>query len=101
VVGIVSRANLVQALATRWKEKEARPAGNDLTIREEIMARLDAESWTRFEPVNVIVHDATVELWGVVDSETAKTAVRVAAEVTPGVRAVNDHLRVQSILFGA
>ena len=101
VVGIVSRANLVQALASRRKEVEAQPAMNDLTIREEVMARLDAEPWTRFSPLNVIVHDGTVELWGIVDSQTAKQAVRVAAEVTPGVRAVNDNLVVKPILFGA
>jgi CBS domain-containing protein len=101
VVGIVSRANLVQALASRRQANEPGPAVNDTTIREEVMARLDAESWTRFTPVNVIVNDGNVDLWGVVDSETAKTAVRVAAEVTPGVRAVNDHLVVQPILFGA
>jgi CBS-domain-containing membrane protein len=101
VIGIVSRANLVQALASRWKQSEARPAVDDLTIREEVMARLDAEPWTRFAPINVIVHDATVELWGIVDSETAKQAVRVAAEVTPGVRTVNDNLVVEPLVFGA
>src|SRR5262245_43656694 len=100
VVGIVSRANLVQALASRWKEREQQGSTDDLTIREEVMARLDAEPWTRDAPSNVIVHDATVELWGIVDSETARSAVRVAAEVTPGVRAVNDNLVVKPILFG-
>jgi len=100
VIGIVSRANLVQALASRWKEREAQPAA-DLTIREEVMARLDAEPWTRFTPFNVIVHDGTVDLWGIVDSETAKQAVRVVAEVTPGVLGVNDNLVVKPILFGA
>jgi CBS domain-containing protein len=101
VIGIVSRANLVQALASRGTEGKAQRAVDDLTIREELVARLDAESWTRFAPLNVIVHDATVELWGVVDSETIKQAVRVAAEVTPGVRAVNDHLVVHPVIFGA
>jgi osmotically-inducible protein OsmY len=43
----------------------------------------------------VIVQDGTVELWGVVDSQTEKKAVRVAAEVTPGVRAVNDNLIIR------
>jgi len=101
VVGIVSRANLVQALAARWKEREPQRSGNDLTIREEVMARLDAEPWTRYAPINVIVHDATVELWGIVDSETVRAAVRVAAEITPGVSAVNDNLVVKPIVFGA
>ena len=101
VVGIVSRANLVQALASRRKEGEVQPAMGDLTIREEVMARLDAEPWTRFTPLNVIVHGGTVDLWGIVDSETTKQAVRVVAEVTPGVRAINDNLVVKPILFGA
>jgi osmotically-inducible protein OsmY len=48
-----------------------------------------------------IVQDATVELWGIVDSETAKQAVRVAAEITPGVRAVHDNVVVQPLVFGA
>ena len=100
VVGIVSRANLVQALASRLKEHDTPRTTDDLTIREEVMARLDAEAWTRYAPINVIVHDATVELWGIVDSETARKAVRVAAEVTPGVLAVNDNLVVKPILFG-
>jgi len=101
IVGIVSRANLVQALASRWQEKEAQSAGSDLTIREEIMARLDAEPWIKLAPVNVIVRDATVDLWGIVDSEAARHAVRVAAEATPSVRAVNNNLIVHPILFGA
>jgi len=101
VIGIVSRANLVQALASRWKQGETQGAADDLSIREEVMARLDAEPWTRYAPINVIVHDAAVELWGIVDSETARKAVRVAAETTPGVRAVNDNLVVHPIVFGA
>lgn len=100
VVGIVSRANLVQALASRWDEQERRQGVDDLSIREEIMARLDAEPWTRYAPINVIVHDATVDLWGIVDTETARKAVRVVAEVTPGVRGVNNNLMVKPIVFG-
>jgi osmotically-inducible protein OsmY len=43
-----------------------------------------------------IVQDGTVELWGIVDSQTERKAVRVAAEVTPGVRAVNDNMIIRS-----
>jgi hypothetical protein len=77
------------AVAQR-KETEKRPAIDDLTIREEVMARLDGQPWTRLSPVNVIVQDGTVDLWGIVDS--GKEAVRVAAELTPGVCTINDHL---------
>jgi CBS-domain-containing membrane protein len=98
IIGIVSRANLVQALATKSKEREASSLPiDDLTIREEVMARLDRKLWTKFAPVNVIVRDGNVDLWGIVDSETVRQAVRVAAEETAGVRAINDHLVVERI----
>ncbi len=93
LVGIVSRANLLQALASGTKKGETAPS--DGTIREDVMARLRAKSWTRPSLVNVIVQDGTVELWGIVNSQTEKRAVRVAAEVTPGVRAVNDNLIIR------
>jgi CBS domain-containing protein len=99
VIGIVSRANLVQALAAQRKNLESRPAIDDLTIREEVMARLDGQAWCRLSTVNVIVQDGTVDLWGIVDSEMVKQAVRAAVEVTPGVRAVNDNLVVQCTAF--
>jgi CBS-domain-containing membrane protein len=94
VVGIVSRANLLQALASLRKQIEA-GTPNDGTIRENVVARLNAESWARPSLINVIVQDGTVELWGIVDSQTEKKAVRVVAEVTPGVRAVNDNLIIR------
>jgi CBS domain-containing protein len=96
VVGIVSRANLVQALATARKEIKAAAATSDRMIREELLSRLRAEPWARTSRINVIVHDGTVELWGVVRSRAEKEAVRVAAELTPGVRAVNDNLITES-----
>jgi hypothetical protein len=39
VVGIVSRANLVQALSAGLKEIEAPPTVDDLVMREKLMAR--------------------------------------------------------------
>ena len=97
LVGIVSRANLVQALAT-----QSQPAGtsgrvDDLTIREEVMARLNGNLWTSFAPINVIVEDGVVHLWGTVDSETVKRAVCLTIEETAGVKAIDDHLVVERI----
>jgi CBS domain-containing protein len=93
VVGIISRANLLQALASLSRAAETGPS--DATIRDNVMARLQAEPWTRPSLINVIVNDGTVELWGIVDSQTEKRAVHVAAEVTPGVRAINDNLVIR------
>jgi CBS domain-containing protein len=99
LVGIVSRANLVQALATVRKEVKAATATSDSMIREEVLSRLDREPWTKTSRINVIVHDGTVELWGIVRCEAEKNAIRVAIEETPGVRAVHDNLVVESMQF--
>jgi CBS domain-containing protein len=99
VVGIVSRANLLQALASLGKEAVKTPV-DDSTLRTRVMAELRSKSWVRPSLLNAIVRDGVVELWGIVDSQTEKNAVRVAAEVVPGVRSVNDNLIVQPVVSG-
>ncbi len=97
LVGIVTRANLLQALASlSGRATQA----DDAEIREKVLTQLNAEPWTRPSLINVTVQDGTVELWGIVDSTVEKKAVRVAAEVTPGVRAVNDNLIIRPAQSG-
>jgi osmotically-inducible protein OsmY len=48
----------------------------------------------------VLVNDGIVDLWGIVHTSVEKNAVRVAAEATEGVRAVNDHLVLRPIESG-
>jgi CBS domain-containing protein len=100
LVGIVSRANLLQALASLTKQVEVATEVNDSQIRDKVLTQLNTEPWTRTSLINVIVQDGTVELWGVVESASEKKAVRVAAEATPGVRAVNDNLIVRPAQWG-
>jgi hypothetical protein len=95
VVGIVSRSNLLQALANPGEQAEVATPIGDKKIRKKVLAHLSAEPWRTTSSVNVIVQDGTVRLWGTVASESEKKAVRVAAEVTPGVRAVDDNLVVR------
>ena len=59
------------------------------------MARLQNERWTRPALISVTVQDGTVDLWGIVETPAERNAVHVLAEVTPGVRAVNDNLMVR------
>lgn len=92
VVGIVSRSNLIQALASTPKANGPQVQVDDATIREKVMAQLRMRPWAKPWLVNVVVQDGTVNLWGVVDSQAEKDAARVAVETTPGVRAVSDHL---------
>jgi CBS domain-containing protein len=94
LVGIVSRANLLQALASMRKQIEGMTP-SDAVIRERVIEKLKAEPWARPSLINVIVQNGTVDLWGIVDSQAEKKAVLVAAEITPGVKAVNDNLIVR------
>jgi CBS domain-containing protein len=100
LVGIVSRANLLQAIATIGKTIKPAVTVDDTTLREKVISQLDRQPLAWRSLINVIVHDGTAELWGMVDSESEKRAVRVAAEVTPGVRAVADNLIVSPIRYG-
>jgi CBS domain-containing protein len=96
LVGIVSRANLVQALATRGLAL-VDVAEADEALRKVILSNLRKVPWTTaLTMVDVIVDHGVVNLWGVVHNEEEKNAIRVVAEGTPGVQAVNDHLRVYS-----
>jgi CBS domain-containing protein len=90
LVGIVSRANLVQGLATMPKGLEI-PL-SDAKIRDKLLSHLKQQPWVDTHRLNVTVTDGVVSLWGITSSETEKQAIRVAAEATPGVKAVNDHL---------
>jgi CBS domain-containing protein len=90
LLGIVSRANLIQAVATGRDEEEVRPS--DAAIRDTLMEELKRQDWAHTLLVNVTVTDGVVSLWGMTNSGTERTALRVAAESIPGVRAVNDNL---------
>jgi CBS domain-containing protein len=101
VVGIVSRANLIQALATfREKLTSSQPVA-DVALREKIASRLKSEPWLRPFLVNVTVTDGAVDLWGLVDSLVEKKALRVAIENTPGVKGVNGNVLVRPAGSGA
>jgi CBS domain-containing protein len=91
LVGIVSRANLIQAVASTGKALEI-PL-SDSTIRDKLLAHLKTQDWAHTDLLNVTVNGGVVDLWGIVGSASERTAIRVAAEATPGVRAVKDNLR--------
>jgi len=91
VVGMVTRANLMRAMVSLARA-EQKPANDDATIRETLLAEMQKESWAPAAMVNVVVRDGIVELWGVVIDERQREALKVAAENIPGVRAVKDHL---------
>jgi CBS domain-containing protein len=93
LVGIVSRANLVQALAMTIDQSPSGAEAEDRTIREKLLAELKAQKWAEVSSANVIVKDGVVHLWSSYLSEQEKRALVVAAENIPGVRRVEDHMR--------
>jgi CBS domain containing-hemolysin-like protein len=91
LVGIISRASLVQALARLAQEAPpTRP--DDEAAREQIMTELNKQPWASPATLNVIVRDGVAELWGVIRGERERAAIRVVAENAPGVSQVIDHL---------
>jgi CBS domain-containing protein len=90
-VGIVSRADLLRALARTLEEQQAAAAGDD-EIRERILAELAKVSWVPRDGLPITVVDGVVALDGVILDEKERAALRVAAENVPGVRAVEDRL---------
>ena len=89
VVGIVSRANLMHALAS-LSRNPAPSSGDDSVIREQILAALAAQDWA--PRINVVCKSGVVELWGVITDERERQAVFVAAENVAGVKRVHDHM---------
>lgn len=92
LVGIVSRADLLRAIAAQTPQPDPVSKPDDRAIRERLLATIQAAEWVTAAFVNVVVTDGVVHLWGVVESDAQRDALRVAAERTSGVRAVEDHL---------
>jgi CBS-domain-containing membrane protein len=94
IVGIVSRANFVQALASLIDGRVEKTSAGDARLRGRVFAELQKAPRTALQLPGVMVHDGVVQLWGVVVSETERKVIQVAVEGTPGVRRVIDNLVV-------
>lgn len=92
LVGIVSRANLLEALLSREPDGPVLQP-TDRAMRQAVMEALEKRAWTSRWPTNVFASDGVVHLWGFVEDEAVRKAYRVAAENVPGVRRVKSHLR--------
>ena len=91
VVGIVSRRNLVHALAAL--SQAATPSSlDDQAIRDNVLRAIESQKWAPAASINVIVRDGVVDLWGTVTDDRERQALVVAAENTHGVKAVKNHI---------
>jgi len=87
LVGIISRANLVRALAAIDREPATGVTGAKL------LTELNGREWARVWPEEIVVQDGIVHLW-VSDTRSAveREALRVAAENVSGVHRVEEHV---------
>jgi signal-transduction protein with cAMP-binding, CBS, and nucleotidyltransferase domain len=93
LVGIVSRANLVRALAAAGSRLTTDTARDDRSIRQGLLAELKDQEWVHSWAADIIVRDGVVHIWVSDDRpEEEKQALRVAAENIPGVSGVEEHI---------
>jgi CBS-domain-containing membrane protein len=92
LVGIVSRANLMRALAMTVNAPITGPNGTDRKIRGKLLTELRSQRWAEASPDNITVKDGIVHLWCSYISDRERRALIVAAEGIPGVRGVEDHM---------
>jgi len=90
VVGIVSRANLLQAVASLARQIPD-PTADDDHIRNRIIDALGRKDWCP-HGLSVVVRDGVVNLGGIVTDERSRQAAIVCAETIAGVKKVHDHL---------
>jgi len=99
IVGVISRANLVRALAATKSDRVIDFDSDDHTIRDKLLAELMGQEWFKVQrwfriwAADVIVKDGVVHFWLSNDqSEEERRALRVAAENIAGVRRVEEHI---------
>jgi hypothetical protein len=90
IVDLVSRSNLLQAVATLARDVPY-PTADDDHIRNRIIAAITETDSAPFGP-NVVVRNGVVHLDGVITKERSRAACLVAAETVGGVKEVHDHL---------
>jgi CBS domain-containing protein len=91
VVGIVSRANLLRALASLLRTAP-RQSKSDDAIRAGILSKLQKQTWSAGVVVEVLVRKGVVDVWGTVDEGRQRDAIKILVESMPGVKRLEDHM---------
>lgn len=92
IVGIVSRADLIRALAQSTEGKLPSPTLVDETLRKAVEAAIAEVPSASVNLINLFVENGNVSVWGIVDSDFVENAVRIAVENVDGVRSVEVHM---------
>ena len=91
LVGIITRADLVRALANRkMAPSPSVPETTDEAIRVRLLDELRQQPWWQPQESTVFVAKGVVKYVGRYESDDDRQAARVVAENIPGVRGVSD-----------
>ena len=91
LIGIMTRRDLVRALARKLSELPTAPSG-DAEIEATIKAELKSQPWVMANNISITVKDGVATLQGLVSDDRCRRALHVAAENVAGVREVLDDL---------
>lgn len=94
LVGIVSRGDLIKALA-KAPPRAGGPPSDERLVRE-MRARLAEEPWISNRGIVVQAKDGVLSLWGLVLTETEKSALETMARAIEGSKGIDSHLVVKS-----
>jgi osmotically-inducible protein OsmY len=92
VIGIVSRANLMRALASVHRGTR-KGSANDAAIRERILREIEQQSWSAGADIDVVVRGGVADIWGTIADPEQRAALKVLVANVPGVKTAVDHLR--------
>jgi len=93
IVGIISRANIVRAVALAgYRAAKADTNADDAQIRHQLLGLLDNQRWAPTGTINVSVNNGSVTFTGVIYDDRQRDGLRVAAENVPGVTHVIDEM---------
>jgi CBS domain-containing protein len=92
VVGMLTRADFVHALALFLRESYDQALVSDAEIKRRIHAEMQAQLWAPTASVDVAVKDGVVSLHGVLTDERERKAIHALVENVEGVRTVHDHM---------
>ena len=66
----------------------------DRIIRQRLNEELEGQPWAYLLSKNIVVENGVVHLFGTVQSDEERHAIRLAAENQAGVKGVEEHLSV-------
>ncbi len=100
LVGIISRADIVRALAQAKAPIPISTVDNG-TLQKAIQDEIKKQPWIDATYTNLMVRDGVVELMGFVESPDQQSALRVLVEGVPGVKEVVGNIKLRQWQTGS